>query len=780
VGSFQLLVDPGTGSAARPIRQMNAVLPGQKLIYRPGQLPADYKKSAEIALVLAQENDASEAGFALTVLDRHRASEPGEWDVNKAASIVALVFGPQGLDTKKVASLVKKDRELVLQLADYAEQTAQVESLIETLTAWEDDPSKAKALDAAVTGIAAKSGASVTKLDRTAPTNEQALALMRALNPALTSYDPLTPQTGARFQQSAGLAASVAGLFLGNTVGLAAGGAMLVQNLRTMLFPDTAFRSALVQETPAGGLTLCAKREPFKSRTRLAYLWALRLPNAPRPSLTLTGPAWVPLGLESQIEVKAAEANTWKVLNRARNWQLVSANGKGYLVPVVVIAGQGLSLDLSKVDLPAGTYKLQADWDWDSFVVQGEIRVAPLGDYASVKLAGTSAGKLVTATGPVHATLQGTDFQFLESAAIQKVDDPRAAPQPVVFLLPRGKRAGPQDSVEVEIDTSKLPAGGYHLLLTQSDGKPQRVPLRILPPHPHIGNLPLRANLGETSQTAVLRGTGLDRIESIHCDRATFELQPGGSASERTALVRLGGGVAKGERVDLALKVEGVPQPLSLSGALQILGPRPRITRIQTSLAEEFSVLVREGELPAGSMASFSIQVENLGGEPAIHLHCLSGGQALALHAGDRHASARLESAGQGLLFLSVDPAAAGQPGCELEAAVESAPEGVSDSIRLGRIVRLPRIESFTLTDEMIRPGIYAGILRGEDLEVIEKTGWNPQTGTPVEELPKPITGHARQQTLRIALPWPSPTPHAPLYVWLRGEHQGRKTQVRY
>src|ERR1035438_10054518 len=33
-------------------------------------------------------------------------------------------------------------------------------------------------------------------------------------------------------------------------------------------------------------------------------------------------------------------------------------------------------------------------------------------------------------------------------------------------------------------------------------------------------------------------------------------------------------------------------------------------------------------------------------------------------------------------------------------------------------------------------------------------------------------------QTLRIAMPWPSPTPKAPLFVWLRGETEGRATRV--
>jgi hypothetical protein len=53
----------------------------------------------------------------------------------------------------------------------------------------------------------------------------------------------------------------------------------------------------------------------------------------------------------------------------------------------------------------------------------------------------------------------------------------------------------------------------------------------------------------------------------------------------------------------------------------------------------------------------------------------------------------------------------------------------------------------------------------------------NPD-GNVTPELPRPAAGEGSKQTLRIAMPWPSPTPKAPLYVWLRGESEGRATRV--
>ena len=69
-------------------------------------------------------------------------------------------------------------------------------------------------------------------------------------------------------------------------------------------------------------------------------------------------------------------------------------------------------------------------------------------------------------------------------------------------------------------------------------------------------------------------------------------------------------------------------------------------------------------------------------------------------------------------------------------------------------------------------------MLEGWDLETIERTGWNATLGLPTAELPRPIAGQGAKQTLRIAMPWPSPAPKSPLFVFLRGESQGRVTRI--
>jgi hypothetical protein len=151
--------------------------------------------------------------------------------------------------------------------------------------------------------------------------------------------------------------------------------------------------------------------------------------------------------------------------------------------------------------------------------------------------------------------------------------------------------------------------------------------------------------------------------------------------------------------------------------------------------------------------------------------------QPVKLHVGEKQTSAQLVATGNDGWFLSLDPGAAGQSGCTLTAVMETEELGKSDPFTLGKVVRLPRIESFAMTDEKSPDGFY-GVLKGYDLDTIEKTGWDSRSGAAAPELPRPAAGEGSRQTLRIAMPWPSPTPKAPLFVWLRGEADGRATKV--
>jgi hypothetical protein len=192
---------------------------------------------------------------------------------------------------------------------------------------------------------------------------------------------------------------------------------------------------------------------------------------------------------------------------------------------------------------------------------------------------------------------------------------------------------------------------------------------------------------------------------------------------------------------------------------------------------------LRQKEIAAGAPVSFAIQTENAGPHPAFSLSCANAGDvknSLALRPGDRSGSAQLDFAGEGTLFLSVDPGSVGHSGCQLEATVSVDETGASDPYNLGRVIRLPHIEKFLLSDEKGAGHLYFGSLTGQELQTIEKTGWDGKNGYPVQGIPTPVAGDPQEQSLRIELPWPPPSPRAPLYVWLRGETEGRITQAKY
>jgi hypothetical protein len=332
----------------------------------------------------------------------------------------------------------------------------------------------------------------------------------------------------------------------------------------------------------------------------------------------------------------------------------------------------------------------------------------------------------------------------------------------------------------VTIDTAKQ--GTYSLALTQSDGVAHKIPITVLPPNPKISNLPVRCNTGETHQAIHLSGTGVDRIEAVTSDAG--EIAGEADSDSWSGEIHLKGAVKPGQTFPLLLRVKDLESPLKVPNAIEIVGPRPKILSARKSLAAALGIDVGADELPAGTPAGLVLTVDQPHDSvhPRLELGCQSGElrQALTLSAGTPAAGASLTSAGPGALYLSMDPSIVGYPGCQLSAAMIVDPEGKSDPFILGRVIRVPRLDKFTLTSEKVGDDSFAGNVEGLDLDVIEKVGWDASHGVLVDSIPTPLPGEHPHQTLRVVAPWPAPGPHAPLYVWLRGESQGRKTSVAY
>jgi hypothetical protein len=234
----------------------------------------------------------------------------------------------------------------------------------------------------------------------------------------------------------------------------------------------------------------------------------------------------------------------------------------------------------------------------------------------------------------------------------------------------------------------------------------------------------------------------------------------------------------------LTLKVNGIESPMAVADAIEVVGPRPKIASVRTSIPANLGIELQPGELPIGTTLGLALRVDNFrgsaGSQSSIELGCADGElrAALKLAPDEQAGGATMTLAGAGNLFLSLDPGKVGYPGCQLTATAASEPEGRSDARVLGKLIRIPRLEQLTLTNEKIGDSSYVGILRGSGLDAVERVGWDARNGVTVDAIPTPISGSPSTETLRVTLPWPAPAPHAPLFIWLRGEETGRQTSV--
>ena len=260
IGQFRFLVQPAPKVRARPLAAVNRLEKGRKLLYIPIRLKSGRHRQASIALVLIPAGRSPEKEWV--VLDPRPAAAATQWEVPFDVEVVAAVYGPRGLNIKKIKSLVKNNQDVITQLADYAQQTSQVGALVEALATWERSPANSQPLDAVLQGFSSQHNISLPRIDPKAPAEQQAALLLRTLLPSLATYDPLNPRPAHGIRQSAGLAASLATLFLGNSVLLATGGVALFQNLRTVISPGTDFRSAFAQNVPPHDVQLCSQPRP--------------------------------------------------------------------------------------------------------------------------------------------------------------------------------------------------------------------------------------------------------------------------------------------------------------------------------------------------------------------------------------------------------------------------------------------------------------------------------------------------------------------------------------
>jgi hypothetical protein len=786
LGTIELRVKSGSIPETLPLPEINHLSEGDAVLYSP-VLRAKERRAGEVSLVLVPADRSADSG-GLQVMDPVRADRAHEWAIPRTMSLAAFVYGPQGLSKKKVSGFLSQDDQLVAQLADYAEKTSQTEALLQALS---DNASSPASMNAALSGFASQYGLAV-QIDKNAPAAAQAQVLFSTMNPQLANYNPLATDSNAqRLGETASVAAAAATLFLGSPIGLAAGGTAMLLELRSIAFPGTLFRSSFSQPARVG-VHLCGQRGVLPPHTRLAYIWAMRIPNTPNPEIRIGKADNLPLGQKTNVAVETGNVD-WKYLQRAREWALEDEHGKRTPVKVLKIGNaRELEIDLQKVAVPAGDYRLMAHWDWSPFYATGALHLRPLSDFKDARIDPQSQNGLLAHAGKVAVSLRGSDFEFINKVELQKAGDEFATPEAVRFKLPEGPRLGPQKTLDVQIDTAELNPGNYALLLTQADGHNHAVDVRVLPPAPRFDNLPILVNEGVSAQHYVLKGERLDLLAKLTAPNAKIELGPpdlGGT--ERDVVVQLSTNMpanmlakqAPGTAVPVEAELTDRSAALSLADALQTTGPLPAIASSQLSLPPDMEIALRPNEFPAGYTLTAVLDVRNIDVKSELRLACAEGvGAQAGLHIGSKDAVSSLQRLSSDQLFVSYDTS--GFPaGCTLQAWLDNGRAGRSQPFTVAHLIRLPKIASvtplasLTSVENAVPVGLHAYEVTGENLEMIGQLAWDQNLGVEVTGLPAAIPGKGQLEALMVNLPDP-PNPGAPLYVWLRGETSSRATTV--
>jgi hypothetical protein len=382
-------------------------------------------------------------------------------------------------------------------------------------------------------------------------------------------------------------------------------------------------------------------------------------------------------------------------------------------------------------------------------------------------------------SGKVPVTLRGGDFEFTTKIELQKTNDEFATPESVRFLLPKGLRKGPQDHLDAQLDTERLDPGSYQLLISQQDGKSHRVDFKVLPNPPRIDSLPILVNQGVATQHFVLKGERLEQVSGLEAPGVVFNLSPAGTnQTERSVTVELRSSPQPGTTLPVTAHLKDRSEPLELPGALEITGPLPVVASSKLSLPKGFAIQVRSNEFPAGYTLSAMLDVKNIERQSVLQLACADGvGTPTSLHIGEQSRDRNLQQLSPDQLFLAIEtdhlPA-----GCSLQAVIDNGREGRSKPFTLAQIVRMPQIDSFALADAAPPGGTHQYEIRGQNLEMIEKLGWDKSSGVPVPALPTPLPGPGLKQSIQVGLSDP-PDREPLLYIWLRGDREGRETGIK-
>lgn len=850
LGRFRLRVEKvnrqgADGARTIPLNRVNRLAGGQKIVLARLENYIDQKKEdrkdAWIAFY-AVSPAIVELGHNGVYDDNGSPTHP-EWLIpdNGGVRILGLVFSHKkwsdNLASKIKSALNDPDYlHFITQLANYADLKAEEDAIKKAAAHWEESQDD-EPLVALLDEFASRYQFDTSRLDKGDPAILRLHQLMRAVTPALMSSDPRDPQSSSNLRRVARSVGNIAGSAA--SVGVPFAG--LIKGLTTLATKFSVpfkriddIEPVLIRKEDPDNITLYSLSAPTKPHDTV-YLGAL-ITRVEKPgTVEIESNQHLPIGQGALLHLQRSVPQ----LHGARDWELVNVDTGQTFKQITVSQA---SLDTLKLnweqmsnlaELPKdGRYVLETAWDWDNDKLKtnefrlhspepGEARVHP-----------TPGSPLIAGRGPVRVELEADDFQFVDKLELFKAPDRgwekstvpliswKRSPDPSARqsrssadgvphfrLSNRDTDSGKHPKLAFDLDTTELSPGFYHLGISSFGKTDTNADLTIYPPDPVIRNQQLRINIGPGEPDALtLKGTGLEWICGISSEKLTWELHEDpktcdleswpspGSPSRRTATVSLNedSGFEEGECQPFQLQLLSRTGDRSVAGGcVELVGPRPSIDGHHRMLPVGADPGLREDEIPAGVRVGFRIDVKNLGSPPSLELGCVPAGKpfqaALTLGDGQRQGTASFNLAGNDSLFLSLDPGGLFVPDCFLTARLKDRTRGLSNSYRLGKVIRLPRIERFVMTRKRLDDlqecplenedtPLYEGILTGEHLYQIVRTGWNETEGCPVVGAPAPSPTGSHEQILRIPVPWPPPEPHAPLFIWLHGEETGRAT----
>jgi hypothetical protein len=277
----------------------------------------------------------------------------------------------------------------------------------------------------------------------------------------------------------------------------------------------------------------------------------------------------------------------------------------------------------------------------------------------------------------------------------------------------------------------------------------------------------------------MLKGERLGLITKLEASGADFKLNPAAeNQTERSLTVELTSSPQPGTTLAVRAYVQDRSEPLTLAGAVQITGPLPVIASSKLSLPSGMQISLRPDEFPAGYTLNAMLDVRNIARSGVLRLSCAEDSrEQVSLHIGEQTTRWSLESLSPDQLFLAFDSSAL-PAGCLLQAVIDNGRDGSSQPFTLAHILRTPQIDSLIVSTAQPQNGMRQYQLTGQNLEMIQKLGWDQASLEDVSNLPTPLPGPGLKQSVEVNLRDPA-NPEAVLLVWLRGDKQARESTVK-